>query len=110
MTIDEQIEDLQYQIRRIDGHSRMINIGNRIHGLLEIGIGAMWYWLGFKMHQSLDVPLDIPAYIIGTGFLLDGVGSAATGKLHYVLYRVLKVHPQYKLQQLESQREQIESH
>ena len=101
MTIDEQIEDLQYQIKRIDGHTKTGNVCNRTHGLFGIGVGTMFYYIG----SELNFPINIAPYLIETGFIMDGIGSLATGKLHYVLFRAIKVHPKYELERLEKQKE-----
>ena len=96
MKIEEQIEDLQYQIKRIDGHTQIRNISNRFHGALEIGLGVLWAYVGAKC----NFPINIAPYAIGLGFAIDGAGTLLTGKLHYVLFRVTKVHPKYKLENL----------
>ena len=96
MQIEKQIEDLQYQIKRIDGHTRLGNIGNRFHGALEIGLSAMCAYVGTKC----NFPINLIPYTIGLEFVIDGVGALLTGKLHYVLFRVTKVHPKYKLEKL----------
>jgi len=101
MTIDKQKEDLQYQIHRIDGHSLFNNIGNRIHGLLEIGISIMSYSTATKY----NFPINTALYLIGTTFVIDGISSLITGKLHYVFFRVTKSHPKYELERLEKERE-----
>lgn len=96
MEIEKQIEDLQYQIKRIDGHTRIRNISNRFHGALEIGLGALWAYVGTKF----DFPISVLPYAIGLGFTIDGIGTLLTGKLHYVLFRATKTHPKYKLENL----------
>ncbi|MFT4326946.1 MAG: hypothetical protein ACMXYK_05580 [Candidatus Woesearchaeota archaeon] len=100
MTLDDKIEDLHSIIRRIDGHTKVSNIVNRAHGVLGIGLGLMCYHLG----NHAGFPMNVPSYAIGTGFVIDGISSLATGKMHYVLFRVTKAHPKYELQKLEKQK------
>ena len=61
----------------------------------------MCYYVGSKW----NFPINVAPYLIGTGFVIDGIGSLATGKLHYVLFRATKAHPKYELQRLEEQRD-----
>ena len=96
MNRQEKIEDLEYQIKKIDGHTLACNIGNRVHGILGIGLGLISAYVGTKCH----FPLDVVPYLIGAGFVIDGVGSLATGKLHYVLFRATRTHPKYELKRL----------
>ncbi len=96
MPIEEQIQDLQYQIKRIDGHTRLGNIENRFHGALEITLGAIGAYAGTKC----NFPINFVPYAISLGFIVDGIGALLTGKLHYVLFRIIKVHPKYKLEKL----------
>ena len=96
MEIKEQVEDLQYQIKRVDGHTRIMSIGNRFHGALEIGLGVLWAYVGTKC----NFPINIAPYAISLGFAIDGVGTSLTGKLHYAWFKVTKSHPKYKLEDL----------
>lgn len=89
MTLDEQIENLQYQVAKIDGKKWKYNIGNRVYGLGHTTLGAFLAW---------KVPIVGP--IIGSLLFIDGIGDLITGKHHYIIYRVLKIHPKYELEKL----------
>ncbi len=98
----EEIEDLQDQIARIDGNTTSRNILNRIFGALGIGIGALSIHIG----NQYDAPINIFPYIFGATTTIDSVGSLLTGKLHYILYRLTRVHPKYKLERVLQEVEQ----
>ena len=89
MTLDEQIENLQYQVEKIDGKKWKYNLGNRAQGLGHTTIGAFF---------ALKVPIAGP--IIGSILFIDGIGDLIIGKHHYLIYRILKIHPKYKLEKL----------
>lgn len=89
MTLDEQIENLQYQIEKIDGKKWKYNTINRIYGLGHIALGAFCAW---------KIPITGP--IAGSLLIIDGVGDLITGKHHYIMYRILKIHPKYELEKL----------
>ena len=101
MAIDERIENLRKQIRRVDGHTKLENIGNRIHGSAGIGLGAITYYFGLKY---FNYPVDTAFYIMGTLVVIEGIGELATGKLHYLSLRVTKLHPRYELESLEKEK------
>ncbi len=88
MTLDEQIEDLQYQIRKIDGHTIMYNVGNRIYGLLGLGLSTVATY-----HCPYLAPIIIP-------FSVEMIGDIVTGKHHFISYRLFKIHPKYELEKL----------
>jgi len=95
MAIEEEIEDLQYQIGKIDGKSLFGNIGNRIYGLGKIGVQVFLYYLSDKNPLSL---LYLPLAI-------DGAADFVTGKHHTLMFRLLRVHPKYKLEKILSEQE-----
>jgi len=88
MALDEQIEDLQYQIRKIDGHTLLGNIGNRVYGLLGLGLSSVATY-----HCPYLAPITIP-------FSVEMIGDIVTGKHHFISYRLLKIHPKYELEKL----------
>jgi len=95
MAIDEEIEDLQHQIHKIDGKSLGYNIGNRIYGLGKIGLQVFLYYATGKDPLSL---LYLPIAI-------DGAADLITGKHHTLLFRLFKAHPKYKLENLLAQQQ-----
>jgi hypothetical protein len=90
MTIKEEIEDLQYQIDKIDGKSALHNIGNRIYGAIGIGLPIFLYYAFGKN----------PLAFIATPLVIDGIGDLVTGKHHFLSYRLFKAHPKYKLEKI----------
>ena len=95
MTIEEEIEDLRYQINKIDGKSLDWNIGSRIGGLVKIGLQFLFYYASDKNPLSL---LYLPVAI-------DGAADLLTGKHHTLMFRLLRVHPKYELEKLLSEQE-----
>ena len=95
MAIEEEIEDLQYQIDKIDGKSVGWNIGNRAYGLGKVGLQVLLYYLSDKNPLSL---LYLPIAI-------DGAADLITGKHHTLMFRFLRVHPKYKLEKILSEQE-----
>ena len=96
MAIDEEVEDLQYQIHKIDGKSLGYNIGNRIYGLGKIGLQVFLYYATDQDPLSL---LYLPVAI-------DGAADLVTGKHHTLLFRLTKAHPKYKLEKLLAARQE----
>ena len=90
MAIDEEIENLQYQIHKIDGKSLGHNIGNRIYGLGKLGLQIFLYYATDKNPLSL---LYLPVAI-------DGAADFITGKHHTLMFRLFRAHPKYKLEKL----------
>ncbi len=88
MTREEDIKDLQYQIRKIDGQTRGYRIGCRLYGImgLTISIPATYYF-------PYLAPITIP-------FSIEMIGDIITGKHHFISYRLFKAHPKYKLEKL----------
>ena len=87
---EKQIENLKYQINKIDGKSRGWNIGNRIYGLGSILIQIGLYYAFDKNPLSL---LYLPMAI-------DGAADLITGKHHTLIFRLFRVHPKYKLEKI----------
>lgn len=98
-SIEEKIKDLEYVLTKVDGKSTFHNIGNRLFGLVEISLGSAFAYF----NREYNFPVDAISYVIGAGFILDGLSTLATGKLHYALFRVTKSHPKYELEELKSQ-------
>ena len=90
MTIEEEIEDLQYQINKIDGKSLGWNIGNRVYGAIGVALPIFVYYATGKN----------PWALIGLPLVIDGVGDLFTGKHHFLSYRLFKTHPKYKLEKI----------
>ena len=89
--LQERIEDLEYQIRKIDGHNLLGNIGNRIYGLCGLTISALAAY-----HMPWSVPLSVPLAI-------EMIGDISTGKHHFISYRLFRLHPKYELERLLTQ-------
>lgn len=101
MTIDEEIEVLKEHVARLDGHSWKKNINNRVFGLLGASLGALISYAA----NDMPSPADYLGYAVGAGFLLDGLATTATGKFHYLLFRLTRTHPRYKLEELQRERD-----
>ena len=71
MTLDEEIENLQYQINKIDGLDWKWNLSNRVFGLGHVALGTF-----FLYQMPYSAPVSIP-------YILDGVGDLLTGKHHF---------------------------
>lgn len=95
MTTEEKVEDLKYQIDKIDGKSLVWNIGNRIYGLGKMGLQVLVYYISDKNPLSL---LYLPIAI-------DGAADFVTGKHHTLIFRLLRAHPKYKLEKILSEQE-----
>jgi len=94
--LENKIEDLRYQIKKIDGHIPLTNIGNRIYGLCGLtGSAIATYYVPWL------APISIP-------FALEMIGDIATGKHHFISYRLLKAHPKYKLEKLLAEQKKLE--
>lgn len=93
MPIEEEIKSLKYQVNKIDGKSLFENIGNRIYGAIEIALPVFFYYATGKN----------PWTLIGLPLVIDGIGDLATGKHHFLSYRLLKIHPKYKLEKMLSE-------
>lgn len=89
MILDEQIKELQNQIEKVDGQKWKYSIGNRLYGAGHMAVGIFFAW---------ELPIIGP--IIGSILFIDGIGDLLTGKHHYLMYRVLKIHPKYELEKL----------
>ena len=85
-----EIENLQDQVNRIEGQELLYNIGNRISGLGKVGLQVAFYYLTDKNPWSL---LYLPLAI-------DGLADLTTGKHHTIMFRLLRIHPKYKLEKL----------
>ncbi len=94
-SLDEKIEDLNYQIKKIDGHTLAGNIGNRLYGLGHIGFQLFLYYASNKSPFAL---LYLPLTI-------DSIADVFTGKHHTLIFKLTKVHPKYELEKLEKQKE-----
>jgi hypothetical protein len=98
--LQEEIQYLQESIKRIDGKDSLFgNIGNRVHGILELGIATM----GLYTATKYDFPFSTFCYTVGAGFAIDGLSALLTGSMHYTLFRITKTHPKYKLEKLLAQ-------
>ncbi|MBU4086749.1 MAG: hypothetical protein KKB21_04200 [Nanoarchaeota archaeon] len=98
MTIEEQIDDLHYQIHKIDGKSLGWNIGNRITGLAKIGLQLLFYYASDKN----------PLTLVYLPVAIDGAADLITGMHHTLMFRILRVHPKYKLAKILSEQERID--
>lgn len=85
-----EIENLQDQINRIEGQELLYNIGNRVYGLGKIGFQvALAHFTDYNPWSLLYLPLA-----------LDGLADLATGKHHTLMFRLLRIHPKYKLERI----------
>ncbi len=90
MAIDKEIENLQYQIHKMEGRSLGGNIGNRLYGLGKVGMQLFLYYITDQNPLSfLYLPLAV-----------DGAADLLTGKHHTLMFRILRAHPKYKLEKL----------
>ena len=89
--LQERIEDLKYQIRKIDGHTLVANIGNRVYGAIGLTLSAVSTY-----YTPWVAPISIPLAI-------EMMGDVATGKHHFISYRLFRIHPRYELEELEAQ-------
>jgi|SRR3989344_4854058 len=92
--LERKINDLKYQVEKIDGHTPHWNISNRVYGLCGLVITAMGFYATKFQEPLIDVLL-IP-------FTIEMVGDIFTGKHHFISYRLLRVHPKYELDRLQS--------
>jgi len=93
-TLREKIEDLKYQIKKIDGHTWGYNIGNRIYGLLGLTLCAI------GTHGASGTPAESLLPAITIPLAIEMIGDIATGKHHFISYRLFRVHPKYELEKL----------
>ncbi len=93
MTLEEDVEDLEYVMKKIDGHTLFDNIGNRIYGVLGLTIVGLPVYFSPPDALPFLLPIAIP-------FAVEMIGDIATGKHHFISYRLLKIHPKYELERL----------
>lgn len=86
--LQEKIEDLQFQTKRMEGHSLIGNIGNRVYGIFGLYISTLATY-----HIPWLAPISVP-------FSIEMIGDIATGKHHFISSRLLKMHPKYELERL----------
>jgi len=89
MNREEEIAYNQHILPKIEGHTLLGNVTNRLYALGHIAFGA----LGFYTSPFL-LGLSSAALIV------DGLGDLLTGEHHYIIYRALKIHPRQKLEKL----------
>ncbi len=93
-SLQERIEDLKYQIGKIDGHTLLGNIGNRVYSILGLTLCAMGTYGASGTRLASVLP------IITMPFAIEMLGDIATGKHHFISYRLLKIHPKYELESI----------
>jgi hypothetical protein len=98
MTIDEQIADLEFAMKKIDGHTLFDNIGNRVYGACGLFLVGLPVYFSPPSAMPLLLPIAVP-------FAIEMIGDIATGKHHFISYRLLKIHPKYELEKLRDEQE-----
>ena len=86
--LDERITILQNQMKNIDGTTLLSNVGNRVYGLIGLGLFSL---STYYIHDL--APLTIPLSV-------EMIGDIVTGKHHFISYRLFKIHPKYSLDKL----------
>lgn len=101
-TLQEKVEDLEYQISKIDGKTLGCNIGNRIYGLLGLTLAAFGTYAAHKIGNNA---VEIGSACLMIPFSVEMLGDVVTGKHHFISYRLFKAHPKYELERLQRQQE-----
>ncbi len=90
MTDTTEIENLQYQNDKIEGKSLGYNLENRVYGLGKI-------WIQILLYHTTD---QNPWSMLYLPLAIDGAADLVTGRHHTLMFRLLRIHPKYKLEKL----------
>ncbi len=101
--IKSEISDLRYQSEKIDGEKGpRYKILNSVMGLGRMVFGA---WLAYEFQSpEMDSGFSSDFFSIFLSlYAIEGLGEALTGKHRYLSFRLLHVHPKYKIEKLEKE-------
>ncbi|MCA9488172.1 MAG: hypothetical protein KC516_04395 [Nanoarchaeota archaeon] len=86
----QYIKDLEWINFKTEGKRLKYDLGNRLYGALGIALSTIFYFGSNK---------DPLTYIMAP-LAIEGLSDLIQGKHHSLAYRLLKLHPKYKLEKI----------